>query len=100
MKIKSISIQPERILNDIQKAKPQGIVINSYEMDLDRGDVDIFGVSPDRASLITFQKNLESNGDIASIEIPISSFEAEANLEFLLSFKYVPISSTVSDTLR
>ncbi|KKR30634.1 MAG: Type IV pilus assembly protein PilM [Candidatus Woesebacteria bacterium GW2011_GWA1_39_8] len=89
--IKKISVLPQKILNTIDMSKPQGIAISGYNLDLDRGEVSLTGISVDRASLINFKQKLETNTDYTSVTIPISSFEKEINLEFTLSFLYKPL---------
>ena len=91
LSIKKISVLPQKILNTIQQSKPQGITISGYNLDLDRGEISLTGISVDRASLIDFKQKLEINKDYTNVTVPISSFEQEVNLEFRLSFLYKPL---------
>jgi hypothetical protein len=84
-------------LNKIDTSKPQGVVLQKYDLDLDRGEIRLQGFALDRLTLIQFKENLDEVTDFEKVEIPISSFEAETNLEFSLSFYYTPISSTVKE---
>jgi peptidyl-tRNA hydrolase len=84
-------------LNEIYASKPSGIAIIKYELDMDKGEVRLQGNSSNRTTLIRFKENLENLSDFDRVEIPISSFEAETNLEFSLAFLYLPISSTVTE---
>lgn len=88
--IKSISFSVQNILNGINSAKPAGVKVDRYKLDLDKGEILLSGTSVDRVSLISFKQNLESNSDFIFVEVPISSFEAETNLEFSLNFEYSP----------
>lgn len=97
LKIKNATAFPQTILNDIYISKPTGVSIGDYDLDLDKGEIGLMGVAADRLTLIQFKENLESVATFEKVEIPISSFEAETNLEFNLTFSYVPISSTVKE---
>jgi hypothetical protein len=97
LKIKDASVSPQSILNDIYSSKPSGISIRDYKLDLDKGEIRLQGLAVDRVTLIQFKENVESVSNFENVEIPISSFEAETNLEFSLTFSYVPISSTVKE---
>jgi hypothetical protein len=92
--IKKVSVLPQQILNTIQSAKPQGVTIQSYTLDLDRGQVSVTGISSNRNSLIEFKERLEADSDYVNVTIPISNFEQEVNLEFTLSFQYKPVVPT------
>ena len=97
LKIKSVSVPPQKILNDIYSSKLSGVNISGYELDLDRGEIRLWGTSIDRNTLIQFKESLGAIDNLGNVEIPISSFEAETNLEFSLSFQYLPISSTIKE---
>lgn len=88
LKIKNTTIAPATILNLIFTAKPPGVLITIYELDLDNGEVNIRGVSPDRQSLVAFKENLEKIENIRSVNIPISNFEEVANLTYSVDFVY------------
>jgi Tfp pilus assembly protein PilN len=88
LKIKTATVVPEEVLNQIWGQKPPGVNIISYKMDFQKGSMVLNGVSVDRTSLINFEKNLEAVPEITQVTIPISSFEKETDLEFQLSFQY------------
>ena len=85
------------MLNGIYTSKPPGVKIIKYALDLDKGLISLQGQATDRLTLINFKESLEKLDDFENVEIPISSFEAETNLEFSLTFSYLPIKSTVKD---
>jgi DNA-binding ferritin-like protein (Dps family) len=87
-KIQKVDILPQEVLNDITKASIEGIAINKYVIDFDKGMVVFSGIAFDRQSLLTFKQNLELNPKISQLDVPISSFEQEFNLEFEASFLY------------
>jgi hypothetical protein len=91
-KIKNIYMPPQVILDEIKLSKPQGVNLTDYEFDLDNGRIVVRGFAVDRLSLVAFKQNLEKNKDNSAVEIPISNFEAESNLEFSLSYTYLPLS--------
>ena len=88
---------PQEILNEIYLSKPAGVSIQKYDLDLEKGEVRFQGRSADRTTLIRFKESLEGKSDLDRVQIPISSFEAETNLDFYLTFIYLPISSTVKE---
>jgi hypothetical protein len=90
--IKKATVYPEVLLNYIFNAKPSGVNIDSYDMDLDKGVTVLRGVSVDRQSLVNFKENLGKVSDFDSVNIPISSFEEVNNLIFSISFNYKPLN--------
>ena len=95
LKIKKITTPPQKVLNDINGAKPAGITISIYKLDLDIGKIDLGVVAATRADLLQFKDNLETNPNVGSVIIPISSFESEVNQEFKLSFDFLPITENI-----
>src|SRR3989344_1889481 len=75
--IKAKTFSSTQILNLINSAKPDGVTINSFKVDLEQGTVAIVGLSTDRQQLVTFRDNLEKVDTFDSPEIPISSYEKE-----------------------
>jgi hypothetical protein len=90
IKIDSVSIFPQQILNGIYKAKPDGIFLSNYKVDLDLGTVQLRGSAANRADLLLFKQNLEKDNDFVQVSVPISSFEIETDLNFNLSCIYAP----------
>lgn len=88
--VKKVSFSSTGLVNKIYNSKPQEVVINMYDIDLDKGTGEIEGIAQNRQSLVTFRENLEKNTDIGNIEIPISNFESGSNLEFIMKFNYLP----------
>ncbi len=88
LKIKSASIFPETVFNVILSAKTAGVNIEKYNMDFEKGRVEVVGKSADRESLILFKQNLEKNSEVKDVQIPLTNFENVTNLEFTLSFQY------------
>jgi type IV pilus assembly protein PilM len=95
LKIAEISVTPQVILNLINQSRPVGVQITSYLADLDKGTIDIEGISPSRSDLVTFKQNLEKDTNVANVSIPISSFEVETNLEYKMSFEYKPLTQKI-----
>ena len=92
-RISKVSLPPQIILNEIAQAKAEGINIGKYSLDFDKGIISISGSAIDRNTLLDFKRNLESNPNISQIEIPISSFEKDIDLDFMASFVYLPLVS-------
>jgi hypothetical protein len=100
LQIKSLTLSAETVQNEFFEAKPIGIVINSYKIDLDKREVNLTGVSDNRAHLIEFKANLEKNPNVSAVTIPISNFEAEVDIEFSLTFSYATISPKPTISLK
>jgi Tfp pilus assembly protein PilN len=96
IKIKSASISPQTVFNEINQARPLSVRLIKYKLDLDGGKIELKGKAENRQSLLEFKKNLESSNTIASVEIPISNFEIETDLEFTLMYNYLPAISAAS----
>ena len=96
--IKSVSTLPQEIFNAVYRAKPLGVEVEAWQVDMDKGAVSLNGVANDRSSLISFKENLEKNPAIGYIRIPISSFEKDVNLDYQVQFNYLPITSKIAVT--
>jgi Tfp pilus assembly PilM family ATPase len=92
-KIESLSVSAEKVLNEIHRAKPAGITILEHDLILDKGSIELRGKASTRQALIEYKENLEELPQIESVNIPISSFEVENNLDFGMSFTYL-VNST------
>lgn len=88
VKINNASTYPQIVLNDISGSTPAGVSVEDYNLDLDRGTVELRGTAVDRLSLINFKQRLEENPKVSEVLIPISSFQVESNIKFSLSYKY------------
>lgn len=91
LQVKAVSVLPQDLVNDIEAAKPDGVNIVEYSLDLEKGSLILDGVAVDRLTLIDFKQRLEENENFSTVDIPISSFEVETNLDFKLSFDYEPL---------
>lgn len=91
IKIDKASFSAESVLNDIFNAKNEGVALTSYSLDLDTGLIAITGVSATRNDLLLFKQSLEQNENFDQVILPFTSFEAENNSNFNLTFKYKPV---------
>lgn len=91
--INNATVFPQTIINAIYAAKPQSVFIDIYKIDTDKGSIYLEGVSTDRKSLLIFTQKLEENELFSLVQLPISSLEVEQNLDFHLTFNYLPLSS-------
>jgi hypothetical protein len=89
--IDKIMAEPQDVVNKISAARPSGVSITSYSIDLDKGAVQLLGVSVSRQSLIEFKKALEEYEDFGSVSIPLSSLEQETDIEYSVSFDFLPL---------
>ena len=89
--INKVSITPQVVFNLISETKPEGISISRYRVDLESGAIQLIGMSSTRQALIAFKQALEESNDLSLVQIPISTFEKESNLEFSMDFSYLPI---------
>ena len=92
MAILKYSQSPSEVFNAVYKSKPEGIILDGYRMDFEKGDIKLSGISATRDDLITFKQNLEKTGLFGQILLPLSTFEIENNLEFEISFVYLPVA--------
>ena len=90
VQITSVSKSPQKVINAINDLKPSGINLSKQIIDLDSGEILIKGRAADRQTLIQFKQSLESSEDFAKVNIPISTFEKEQDLEFGVTLSYLP----------
>lgn len=90
-KITDVTKSPQEVMNTLFKTKPEGITLSDYRIDLDNGKILVEGQAVDRQVLIEFKQALEAEKDFSKVNIPLSAFEREQNLEFEISFFYVPV---------
>ncbi|KKU12349.1 MAG: Type IV pilus assembly protein PilM [Candidatus Woesebacteria bacterium GW2011_GWA1_45_8] len=88
--ILAASKYPQDVLNAIFAARPANVVIETYLIDMETGKVSLSGIAADRRSLVDFKDALEKNKAFSLIQVPVSSFEAETNLEYVVNFIYLP----------
>ena len=89
--ITKVSKPPQLIFNAISEARPEGVSILKYKIDLDTGYIDVIGISSTRQALIDFKQALEEFEDFSLVQIPITNLEKEADLEYSLRFRYLPV---------
>lgn len=86
---------PTKLLNEIFSSKPDGITINSYDIDFDKGLGIVSGIALDRNVLVKFRNDLDNLEIISSAELPVSSFEMDTNLEYQIKFSFSePVTQT------
>jgi hypothetical protein len=93
IKIVSASVPPQVVFNAVSRAKPVGVTLLGYKVDLERGKILLSGISSDRQTLIDFKQNLEEIDDFSLVQIPLSSLESVRDLNFTLAFTYLPAVS-------
>lgn len=79
---------PHEIVNTVTKAKPQGITLNSYKIDLESGSLIIGGKAENQEKLIEFKLALDKIETLSSVKIPLSSFEEGADLNFEIDIQF------------
>lgn len=95
LRITNANIPIEPVFNSIDKARPTGISISRYMVDLETGKIEIIGTSATRQTLIDFKQQLEEVEDFSLVQIPLSSLEVESNFQFRINFSYLPIVGSV-----
>jgi Tfp pilus assembly protein PilN len=88
--IDKFSFSPNVVINMINKVKFEGVSVQRYRIDLEAGKIEIIGIASTRKDLIDFKDALEEYEDFSLVQIPISSLEAESNLEYDMKFIYLP----------
>lgn len=98
--LSSAFTSPQLIVNAILKAKPSGISISSYKLDLDTGKIFLKGQASDRGSLIKFKQALEKNENFSKVIIPISALATEQNVEFEINFNWQKKANTMTIPIK
>ena len=88
LKIGSVNIYPQDVLNLIYQKKPENVVILSYKLDLEKGAVSITGLAVGRSDLLDFKNKLEEGEDFQNVILPLTSFEQGENIDFSMNFVY------------
>lgn len=84
------------VISRIVGKAPQTIRITGIRFSRSDGD-EIFvvsGVASDRDSLLVFNKALSAAGIFKTVELPISNFTKEANIDFSIILKGIPTPSS------
>lgn len=93
LSISNATIYPQDIINDIYAARPEKISINTYEINLESGQISIDGFADDRLSFLSFKQALESVDNFSIVISPIASLEVEENVPFTMEFSYLPLTA-------
>jgi len=88
LKIGSVNIYPQDVLNLIYQKKSENVVILSYKLDLEKGAVSITGLAVGRSDLLDFKNKLEEGEDFQNVILPLTSFEQGENIDFSMNFVY------------
>lgn len=94
--VKKLYINPQEVIGIVENAKPDSVAITNYKIDFDLGEVRVSGIAQNRSALIEFKQELEKSEAIDTVDIPISNFETETDLEYQISFSYIPIAKTIT----
>ena len=77
----------QKVINEIILKKMPDIKINSffYENDIVKGKkISIGGIAPSRERLLLFRQVLGEDGAFSKVDLPISNFVKESDIEFNL----------------
>lgn len=88
LKIDTSFSYPQGIFLGIMESLPPGVLVNSYHVDVEAGEIFLECFAPTRTDLLTFKQNLEDRPEFSHIIVPISSFEQESDIDFEISFLY------------
>jgi len=80
--INAVTLSPQSVINQIASKKPPGISINLYDLNLEKGELIIKGNSSNRSSLLVFKDSLQKIEGIMGVELPITNFINEENIDF------------------
>jgi len=80
--INAVTLSPQSVINQIASKKPPGISINLYDLNLEKGELIIKGNSSNRSSLLAFKDSLQKIEGIMGVELPITNFINEENIDF------------------
>jgi len=85
-------VATKRIINDIVSNKTPEVKINQISFSresLEGGVVSIRGSAPSRDSLLSFRFMLEKNKNFRNVDLPISNFIKDSNIQFFLTLNPV-----------
>jgi len=91
VKVGSKVFQPQVVMNTITKLRPAGISIDYYDINFETAEINIRGKANSRLILIDFKKKLEESEEFSDVDLPLSSLEKENNIDFDISFIYIPV---------
>ncbi len=92
--------QPQELINKIESRKVGGISINYYDINFDKSVVSVRGRASDRGTLFAFKQSLEEDADFSEIDLPVSSLVNQTDIEFDLSFGYLPMKEKESQKIK
>ncbi|QQS38916.1 pilus assembly protein PilM [Candidatus Woesebacteria bacterium] len=98
--INESTVLPQTLLNDIYAVRPEAVTIRHYTIDLEAGEIKLYGISKERQSLILFKQALESNKNFSIVDIPIASLETDRDLDYSMGFNYLPISTKKESAVK
>lgn len=84
---KDLTIYPQEVLNSISKARPSGVIVNEYKLNLDQGVFLVTGVAGTRQDLVSFRNNLNNSGEFEELTLPITSLEQVNDISFEINLK-------------
>ena len=87
--ISNIIEYPNEVFNPIHEAKPDGITVDKYQIDMELGTITLSGEAETRSDLIEFEQNLENIERFVNVSIPLSTLEIESNINYQISFIYL-----------
>jgi Tfp pilus assembly protein PilN len=76
-------------LEGLAEDVPLGIQIKNFSIDESR-QVNLIGFALTREALLTFESTLENVSYVSNLDIPLSNFTKAVDINFNLSFTYVP----------
>lgn len=79
---------PFEVINMVNAAKPVGAQVLGYKLNADTSIVQVVGLANSLQDVIDFKSALEANEHVSNVQIPISNFEGETDIDFNLSFIY------------
>ena len=97
----SNSIIPfQEIINKIHSNAGPSITINSYKIDMEKGEVSFVGKALDRTSLLEFKQKLEADDSFTNVDIPISFVLKEVDIDFDIKLIYAPLAKTTKKAVK
>jgi Tfp pilus assembly protein PilN len=82
--VNSKSLSPQQLINQIASKAPSSLRLTYFELNLEKGEIEISGFSPNRKSLLSFKETLLESESIQKVDIPITYLALEDNIDFSL----------------
>jgi len=98
--ISSQVVYPEEIINKIAAAKPSEIALTYYNINMEKGTIQLSGHAANRTVLVNFKSEVEAIDGFSQVDLPISSYINEQDFDFDMSVVYEKLAPKAAPKLK